>query len=121
MSPPVRASELGPEDPVLMRHLDDLWTEYMPEGEKWRSAQARRQMEQRPGRREVAAQRKLWKSLVPFHSRVPPMALFYVDYPEHVLRVVPPASMLLGDAGRDVPWEIYAGNLAAGANRLAQR
>ena len=76
-------------------------------------------MEQRPGRREINAQRKLWKALEPFHSRVPPLAVFFVHYPSPVMHVVPPGSLLLGDAGGDLSWEAYANTLVAGAEHLA--
>lgn len=119
--PPARATDLWPDDPLLARHIDELWTEYIPIGLRWKREAERKQMEQRPGRREINAQRNLWKALEPFHTRVPPLAVFYVDYPAPVMHVVPPGSMLLGDLGGDLSWGAYASTLVAGAERLATR
>jgi hypothetical protein len=77
-------------------------------------------MERGPGHRDIAAQRRLWKALERFHSRLPPLALFYVNYPEPLLHVARPGSIVLGDGGGTPAWEIYATSLIVGATRLAQ-
>jgi hypothetical protein len=95
----------------LQNRLDELFTEYEPSGEawKWRMSDARRL--HGSGRQ----QRALWNALLPFHDRLPTLAVLLVDYVEPVMMPMPPTTCLI--APEDDP-ERFARQVVAAATAL---
>lgn len=83
----------------LQRRLDELFTEYAPSGEAWKSRMSDAPRLHGSGRQ----QRALWNALVPFHDRLPTLVVFLVDYVEPVVMPLPPTACLI--APEDDPEE----------------
>jgi len=101
-----------PGPAVLRDRLDELFTEYGPAGEAWK----RRMSDARRLHGSSRQQRALWNGLVPFHDRLPTLAVNLVDYVEPVMMPVPPTTCLI--APDDDP-EAFGRQVVAAATALA--
>jgi hypothetical protein len=99
----------------LRMRLGELWTDYVPRGERWQ-----RDLTSGPrgvrDRLAAGEQRWLWKALVPFHDRLPTISVFLVDYPAPVVMALPPTTCLIAPASSS---SNYAHQVLAAAELLA--
>lgn len=103
----------SPGTDQLRERLSDLWAAYSPTGEAWK----RRMSEASRRHGSDRQQRALWKSLTPFHDRLPALTVFLVDYPQPAIMPLPPTSCLIAPA--DEP-EAYARQVVTAATRLVE-
>jgi hypothetical protein len=75
----------------LQRRLNELFSEYGPSGEAWKWQMSDARTLHGSGRQ----QRALWNALLPFHDRLPTLAVFLVDYVEPVMMPLPPTTCLI--------------------------
>jgi hypothetical protein len=65
---------LCPGTPELRARLGELWTDYLPKGERWKQDLTSGPQGVR-NRLAPGEQRWLWKALVPFHDRLPTLSV----------------------------------------------
>jgi hypothetical protein len=92
-----RPGYLCPGAAALRERLDELWTAYAPLGEAWRQdiTTGERGVRNRLSPHE---QRWLWKALLPFHERLPTIAVFLVEYVTPVVMALPQTTCLVAPA-----------------------
>ena len=96
----------------LQARLDALFADYAAAGEDWK----RRTSDPRPRLGSGRQQRALWQALTPFHTQLPPLSIFLVEYPEPVIMPLPPANCLIAPAANA---EGYARQVVVAAISLA--
>jgi hypothetical protein len=96
----------------LKAQLNDLFTDYAPAGENWKSRMSDVPRLHGSGRH----QRALSKALTPFHDRLAPLSVFLVDYAEPVIMPLSPATCVIAPAADP---EAYGRQLVEAATRLA--
>jgi hypothetical protein len=87
--------------PAFRQRLQTSWSQYLPAVNAWRKSWISKHLI--PGAisgRSLEESRQLWDDLVPFHSKLASFRIYYVDYPQVVSEVIPPASLVLG-SGHD--------------------
>ncbi|MCL5946828.1 MAG: hypothetical protein M1298_02255 [Chloroflexi bacterium] len=101
--------------PAVGELLASLWRRYEPVAHVWRH-NARGML---PPPMKAAEEKKLWQALEPFHSRLPTLRVYFVDYPEVVSSLVPPVSLVLGSPAAALDSATYATAVRRGAEELA--
>jgi len=111
-----RPALLCPGSPELGAHLDALWADYEPEGDRWKWSMT---LEQHRDHLPPKAQRWPWQALLPLHDRLATVSVFLVDYEQSVVMTVPPFACLIATDAADRDGWGYAQLVLQGAQRLA--
>lgn len=111
-----RPGGLCPCGPDLQTRLDRLWAAHGPAADAWKRA-----MTDKPGLARLAPTEahRLWRSIEPFHARLPTLRVFLVDYPEPVVMTIPPTTCLVARDPADRDGSAYVRALATAAGELA--
>lgn len=112
----VTPAPLCPGTPALRARLDELWTGYQPEGERWKQGLTRGKRQDRVAPRH---ERWLWQALVPLHGRLATLSVFLVDYPMAAVMLVPPTTCLIAPEHADRGGEAYTRMVWRAAEELA--
>jgi hypothetical protein len=102
-------------EPAIGSALVDLWRTYQPIGESWARALT---STKRQARISPAQERRLWRQLTPFHSRLPTLHVYIVDYVRLVAMPVPPISTVVGIGALDPEGRTYVDLVTAAAEEL---
>ncbi len=109
-------ARMCPGTPALRARLDRMWTEYRPEGERWKQAMT---MGKRHDRVAPRHERWLWQALGPLRGRLATLSVFLVDYPTAAVMLVPPTTCLIAPEHSDPGGEAYTRMVLRAAEELA--
>lgn len=85
-----RPDALCPGTQTLRVRLEELWTEHEPLAGAWKRA-----MTDGHRRPPPAEARRLWQALRSYHTRLPTLRVYLVDYPTPVVMTIPPITALI--------------------------
>ena len=102
-------------EPAIGSALVGLWRTYQPIGESWARTLT---STKRQARISAAQERRLWRQLAPFHSRLPTLHVYTVDYVRLVALPIPPISTVVGIGARDPEGRTYVSLVTAAAQEL---
>jgi hypothetical protein len=91
-----------------------LWRRYQPIGKAWTWSQP-------PPLDEIGSERQsdLWQSLVAYRGHVDRLCEYIVEYPEPVVFVIPPSTVVVGHERSTFTWDVYSSQLSNAVKTLA--
>jgi hypothetical protein len=101
-------------NPEVGRLLRLLWKSYQPKGNAWRWNQPL-PLDQP----DAAKQAELWRFVQSNHGRIGTLCDYVVEYPEPVVYIVPPSSLIVGCERNTITWDVYASLISRGVSALA--
>lgn len=74
---------------AVKHRLQELWTQYQP-------LMSSRRKWLRPLTTQIRTTgQQLWHDLQPYHTKIPSLTIFFVEYPQQVILPVPPVSIIM--------------------------
>ncbi|MDQ6659616.1 MAG: hypothetical protein M3Z24_01470, partial [Chloroflexota bacterium] len=98
---------------IVGERLAFLWKQYQPIINNWNYLNR----EELPPRQKPREMRKLWSDLKPFHTQLPTLNIYFVDYPVSVSYLLPPTCVVFG-SGKMLDSTTYAHNVVQAAEEL---
>ncbi len=113
-------SALCPGTTELRERLDEMWSDYRVNAERWKRSMTTGESGVR-ARLNPAATRWIWQGLLPFHALLATLTVFLVEYPVPVILTVPPSVCVIAPDFSDPDHLGYAKMVVRAAEELAAR